>query len=536
MSLQLFNNNLNSLSIFGVISDSQEKAIRQAFKKDIQHAIEYIKKHSIGDYLIEVKTLNNDIAYIASSGFSGAYLVHKNDSYFYCKNLSDVSKLIPYSHFDDKWIASIIGLLQEGLVMPNKDIYKIDALDVLYITNGHLNSFNIMASVYDSSERESSSQGIFPLLVQSIEEHANYGDITVMLSGGVDSTLISLAVEECGYKARFVNTLRSASLDNNPLKAQEVARQFNWALETINDDSFFQKESQDFFFKQMSQNLINPMNPHWDVDSVNGVILSGQNADSIIGLDINKAGYFNVFLKQPKLYSKLMARQVIGLDYPRFQKLYNKALGIVLKEHGNNMGDTYLALKSNKFKLDNDILKDYDYLQALTTRSGSLYSDRAKIEMASHYFYRTYALRLLSSQLNQYGSKTMLPFQSSPYLYFYANQTRKLKELLNPKWREASEISKRLGSDYYSFVSKLDSINPNQNYALKVFSLKHQLEELEHEGFLTNLVHKFDIKNDRVIRYLRDRLLDIQNKNKSHSLNKDDLTFSYKLLNLYLLK
>lgn len=512
--------------------------INDNFDKGLTSLIEYLQRYSIGDYIVKLES-HQTTAYIASSGFSGAYLVKHEEKFVYCKNLSDVSIYKPYNQFNLNWVISTLTVskvIPEGLFTPHNDVYNIDSLDFILINNGKLFLSNIASSLYEKSTPDSYPKDVLTALQESLEEHFKYGNTTIMLSGGVDSTLIGLAATELGYKPRFVNTYRSATSDNNPKKAKEVAKKFNWDLETIKDDSFFNNESQSHLSNIMSENIINPMNPHWDVDGQDGVVLSGQNADSIIGMDITKATDRTSFLKRPKGFIASVARDAIALDDSILQSLYNTALGVTGISGAHYLGDKFIDLNSGNKKLNELFSAKYDPTQALFSRTGKLSTNRAKVEMFAHYSYRTWALRLISSSANKYGSKTMLPYQSSPYLSYYANQKRRLKELNNPKWREASILSIRLGRDYYSFLSEIDEIKPSDNYALKRFSLQGALLLLKEQGFTDKLIQKFGIVDEHVESYIEKLVSTILIKDKENNLDRGDLSLGFRLLNLYLLR
>ena len=528
----------DKISIEGLCSDDQKAQINANFSKGLTNLIEYLQRHSIGDYIVKLESHQNK-AYIASSGFSGAYLVKHKEEFIYCKNISDVSIYKPYHQFNLNWIISTLTIskvVPEGLFNPHDDVYNIDSLDLILIENGRLTLSNIASPLYEKNAPDSYPKDVLAALKESIEEHFKYGDITIMLSGGVDSTLIGLAATELGYEPRFVNTYRSATSDNNPKKAKEVAKRFNWNLETVKDDSFFSNESQDYLLRIMSENVINPMNPHWDVNGQDGVILSGQNADSIIGMDISKAADRASLLKHPKSFITSLAKDAIALDDSILQSLYNRLLGVTGISMAHDLGDKFIDLKSGNKKLNELFLAQYNPIQALSSRTGELSTNRAKIEMFAHYSYRTWALRLISSSVNRYGSKTMLPYQSSPYISYYANQKRRLKELNNPKWREAGVLSSRLGRDYYSFLSEIDEIKPSDNYALKRFKLQGALLTLKEQGFTDKLIQKFGIIDEKVESYIEKSVSAILIKDKENTLDRVDLNFGFRLLNLYLLR
>lgn len=536
--MALNNFKFETISIEGVISKEQKKVIYTHYESDLNNLIHYLQRHSIGDYIIKLQS-SQKIVYIASSGFSGAYLVHNEGEYVYCKNLSEVSLYKPYNQFDTNWIVStltISKIVPEGLFTPHKDVYNIDALDLILIDGNTLHISNILSPMYNDDVSIGNPKDAFLALTESVEEHFKYGDITLMLSGGVDSTLIGLAATELGYKPRFVNTYRSATADNNPEKALEVAKKFNWDLETVRDDSFFNDESQDYLLQMMSKNIINPMNPHWDVDGKEGVILSGQNADSIIGMDITKASDRSNFLKHPKSFAYSLAKDAIALDDSLLQSIYNKALGLVGISKADNLGDKFIDLKSGNKKFFELFSTKYDPNYALLSRTGELTSNRAKIEMFAHYSYRTWALRLISNSNNRFSSKTMLPYQSAPYLSFYANEKRHIKELNNPKWRESGILSSYLGRDYYSFLSEIDEISPSNNYALKKFKLKGALLLIKEEGFADSFIQKFGLDEENIKSYIRALVSNILMKDKENILDRNDLNLGFRLVNLYVLQ
>lgn len=520
----------NSISLKGNLSVNQKAQLNLNFTLGIRELLLYIKNHSIGDYLVILEG-PDAIAYIASSGFSGGYIFKGPKDIRFFKNLSDLTLKIPYKDFDTEFILnSISGNIPISLLPPSPNVILIDSFDFIIKINNTIESFNLQVEMYGEESAQVREIDTSIILEKYIEELCRKDNVTVMLSGGVDSTLIGLAASECGYNPRFVNVKRSATTDNSPGKARLIAKTLGWNLECATDADFYGRASQDHLQNVMTSNLIDAMNPHWDVDAGDGIILSGQNADAIIGLDMHK--FSEISEKSFKQNMKNIIKNAMFVDTDFMQVAFRLLYTLLPFKSYATLADRYMHSYVSHSKVISTANGEKHIKDCLFARSGRINNDRALLEMVNHYFYRIIALGRISKVRNRFGSLTLLPYHSAPFINLCAARHRGFREIINPKWRELELLSKHLGKDYYDIIKQSQRISVSENYELRNFSLEGILEELKYSDFADNIIEKFEL-NRFGAHYISTTVKNICLKN--HNLTRKDLEKAFKLLNLMLL-
>ncbi len=532
----------SSCFVTGTVSRVRLKDIERAF---LTSGIEGIHQeetlNSCGDYLVHGHV--KGVRFVsASTGFSGGYLVEVLGEYFFCKTLSDVASYIAFTEFDDLFVwNTVFSGLPFGCVPPNAGVHYFDSGDFFQFSESGIQKNNFVSDMYATQSANGSRRNPIESLVRSVDEHFQIApDAAIMLSGGIDSTLIGVAAMECGLRPRFINLKRSATQDNNPKKADAVAELFGWELEKVGSDNFYDERFQGELAKKMEINLINPMNPHWDVDVGNSLVLSGQNADAIIGLDMSKlsAAFENgVGVREVKSLLKSLVKNSLFCDFP-FIDLVTKVASKVVPKIEPSVFYTLLFLLTDRKSLKRLGLDENFVVSSILNRmshqqtKSNLASKRMLLEQFNHFSYRCFALRNLSSLTNTYGSKTMLPYQSSSFLAFYANQSRSIKEMINPKWREVSAVNRAMKRSYYRFIKNIEHIEPNENYGIKTFRAEGLASEVLSSSFITELIDKFDIRSTAIAEDLERAQRNLITKSESKSLSRSDLARAFSFVNL----
>ena len=143
---------------------------------------------------------------------------------------------------------------------------------------------------YTNRYKTTDDDTLYERVIEIIEKLYVKNETSLMLSGGLDSTILGCAIEELGYRPRTYAHYYSASGENNPILANEVARKMNWEYKVVESKkTLLNGNDLEYIYKLMRDDYINPMNPHWISNPYKSkYVLSGQNADAIIGIDMGK--------------------------------------------------------------------------------------------------------------------------------------------------------------------------------------------------------------------------------------------------------
>ena len=461
--------------------------------------------------------------FIASSGFSGGYI--DSVRVLYEKNISD---LMTYNGkpSQDFVFNKIFSLIPEGFLNPFPDVSLIDSGDVIEINKAGVVVFNyLIDGIYKKSPFSTS----YSALINTLECYTkNFNSISLMYSGGIDSSLILLGLEEIGADFDLITFERSQTNDNNSKKSTLMAKRFGHTPRIIDKNAFSRDVNKNYITDLMRKDFINPMNPHYDATNVGDILLSGQNADAVIGLDMvklnDKASWFKTKIRlRQEILNMWQTDGFLNIN------LLSKILGLFEK----NYLKTRYCKKNPYFNFDPDKLLslrtglDFNSISNL----GLKRKTRLQLETFNHFSYRAWALRMLSHFPNEGKVNTYLPYNSAPFINYYNSKSRFLKDSYKPKWRESEVISKKMGENYYNVISGLDKFDKQSDHQTENFSLSGLAGTFD-KCIASRLLEKYNIKN---ILYISEILEDTEllfKKIKSNQLSASDLSRVYKYINL----
>ena len=466
--------------VYGKCLNRSEVDLSNHAKTNFKGFIDYESKYSVGDYLVHIIQENVD-QFIASSGFSGGYIdpVRK----CYQKNISDLMsyKGIPSQDFV---FNKIFSILPEGFISPFTEVCLIDSGDVIEVNSSGVVVFNyLIDGIYKPSPFSTS----YSALINTLECYTkNFNEISLMYSGGIDSSLLLLGLEDIGANFDLITFERSQSNDNNSRKSALMSKKFGYTTRVIDQKVFSEDANKNHLTELMKKDFINPMNPHYDATEVGDILLSGQNADAVIGLDMEKLDHKSSWFKT-KRRLKQEVHSLWQTDSFLNTKLLNKGLHLFGKDyikdrHGKD--SPYLSFNSDKL-LSLRTGLNHDSISSLDSK----YKNRFQLETFNHFSYRSWALRMLSHFPNSVGVSTCLPYNSAPFMSFYSSKTRSLKDSYKPKWRESDVLSKRMGEDYYKLIGSLDNLEDGSDHQATNFSLSGLAGDFD-KGIASRLLEK----------------------------------------------
>lgn len=382
-----------------------------------------------------------------------------------------------------------------------------------------------------------------------LEKH---DDATLMFSGGLDSILLGMAIEDSGFKPKTYTYWRSASGDNNPLKAKFFADKFNWEHCIVKDEEFLLSgAASEHVFSLMKNDLINPKNPHWGKTPYeSSYSFSGQNADAAAVLSMSKRTVFDLnrgikgALMPYLLFMKNLLYTDTALNNPIFTStLYNTA---------------FFASENWKFKKDSLIEgmaaygmpfrnpKSYTHKQAIHQLINAFkkltgnrkYTNKDLADLFSLNSYMATSLSFIQKYNNFESRKTLLPFNSGPVVSHFFAKKRGVKDAWAAKYEFATEVSKRLKQPYDKLVKEVPQIQHSKNF-------KH-ISGIEPCDIMKDFYGKYSNNNPKLLNYaknwsdesiqiLEKHINDILEKIKSGKMNNKESTEIYRLINIELL-
>lgn len=491
-------------------------------KTNFKDFIDYEAKYSVGDYLVHIIQENVD-QFIASSSFSGGYIDPVKKCYQ--KNVSDLMsyKGMPSQDFV---FNKIFSILPEGFISPFTDICLIDSGDVIEInSSGVVVSNYLIDGIYQPSPFSTS----YSALINTLECYTkNFNEISLMYSGGIDSSLLLLGLEDIGANFDLITFERSQTTDNNLSKSTLIAKKFGYTTRTIDQKVFSEDVNKNHLIELMKKDFINPLNPHYDATEVGDILLSGQNADAVIGLDMVKLNDKASWLRT----KARLKHEVLNLwqtDSFLNIKLLNKGLNLFGQDFLNmkyGKDNPYFTFNSNELLslrtgLDHDSIHNLD----------SKHKTRLQLESFNHFSYRSWALRMLSHFPNSEGASTHLPYNSAPFISFYNSKTRLLKDSYKPKWRESEVLSKRMGEDYYKVIGSLDNLEKPSDHQAINFSLSGLASDFD-KGIASRLLDKYNINNNLYASKIINDVETLLQKIKADQVSTTDISRIYKYINL----
>ncbi|WP_321307515.1 hypothetical protein [Marinifilum fragile] len=556
MSIGLSDGLLKDTVVFGEpFHKSVSELINSAEEsEDIDSFLEEELKTSIGDYCI-IFNKNAKKYLVTSVGFSGAFFSISKKDFFLSKHLKHAINQQSELAFNEEILLHYLkcknSRLTSHLVSIFNDINVLGPAQCCAISfNGKL-SFDV--SSYQKLVDVNSNEEVFNIITDTISKILEKcDDSSLMFSGGIDSLLIGMAIEASGYKPKTFTYWRSASGDNNPLKAKAFANKLNWEHMIVEDEEELPSgKVLEHLRSLMSLDLINPKNPHWGKDPYNSsYTFSGQNADSMSVLNISKRRIYDFDNKIKKmvmpylLFGKNLLFTDYSLNHPSIvSNIFNTGLFYQKKWrfHADNFIEG-LAAYGIPFK-------NIDYFE----RSGAIgqlknsfldltknrsYNNKDLAELYLLHTYMATSLSNIQKNENFQNRKTLLPFNSGPIISYFFNKKRGIYDAWSAKHELSKIVSNRLNESYDKSVLKVQHIQKDKNFKfknniepcdlMKEFNYKRQTNRLNIFSYTKNWSHESLIELENYISM-------IGNKIDGGKLSNEETSLIYRIVNVELL-
>jgi hypothetical protein len=518
---------------------------------DINLFLRNESQKSIGDYCL-IFPKNEYLHIITSTGFSGAYYHSNDDDFIISKELKPAIQHEKHLSLKEDYLLYFLTCKHSRFTTHLTSVFNnIKVLGPSQYLKCKLNCpQDIDVRIYQKDYDVPPVASFFDVISEVIYRIvSNHRDVSLMLSGGIDSLILGIILEECGIEPKTFTYWRSASGDNNPFKAQTFAKHLKWKNKVIAEEKFLPSgKVSEHIFGLMQKDFINPKNPHWgETPYSSKFTLHGQNADAMAVLSISKRKVFDSpkNLKGSFLPFGLFLKNLLFTDYflnhPRFSSLiYNTA---------------FLGSKSWRFNQDALIkgiiaygipFRDIDHLstikgiEKLEVAFNRLIDDKCYLnkDLTELFYLSSYmasALSFIQKYENYEKRKTFLPFSSGPVASYFFNKTRTVKDAWNAKHELIKIVNTRLKVPYDSLIKKVPTIQESTN-----FRFIKDIEPCDIMMSIHSRLQKNDLKiytllegwSENSKNELEKHVIYVADKINSGSMTSEESTIIYRLINL----
>ena len=402
---------------------------------------------------------------------------------------------------------------------------------------------------YDYETKGSFYEKLTYSVSKILEKH---DDTSLMLSGGLDSILLGMAIEDSGIKPKSFTYWRSASGDNNPLKAQFFAKKLNWEHHIVEDDEYLPSgKASEHLFSLMKNDLINPKNPHWGKTPYESTYsLSGQNADTLAVLTMTKRKVFDL-VGGPKgalmpylFFIKNLLYTDNALNNPKLTSaIYNTAL-LPAKDWKfkkdffvEGMAAYSMPFRNPKFHSHKQAISLFSEVYKTLT-SNKKYTNKDLADLFPFNSYMASFLSFLQKYNNFENRKVLLPYTSGPVVSHFFAQKRGMKDAWSTKHEFVAEVSKRLNAPFDKLMKEVPKIQDSKNF--------RYVDNMEPCNIMKDFLGKYQDKTIKLLDYtntwsdeasqkLEEYIDYVAEKIKSGKLNSEESTKIYRLVNVELL-
>ncbi|MGQ3330856.1 hypothetical protein [Halorubrum sp. FL23] len=458
--------------IEGTLYHEPADSIRARYESDpLDQFLAFEASHSIGDYVF-VDEVSDHTRIITAPGYSGGY-VQTVSGVTAARTLSPVLDTIPNSelalsnpHVDffiehDLSHQLPISTLFDG-------VSRLPPATVLEISNGELVRFDCYAG--RGSLQSTDFSQVFDHTIQEIGEGVN-GKITLMYSGGADSTALYLALADAVGESRIDPvSFDLGAHSNSSYRAVDVGKRFGISPRVV--DVGYPPTDQtviESIEERLTEDFLNPMNPHWAFATASSgdVVLSGQNMDAMLTVDMHRPqASYQTHLFVTHTISDVVtewAQNVQHTDWYHRSRLLRHIYATLPDVLGSDFeGDPSKAglfrgllgttlpniVPSESEAINNEI----DRLAALLD-SGPDQWDRKIVNYLTYEHNASKSIQTFSLDTHFH-----LPAMWGPLMTYGIKKPRKIRDAVSPKREIFSYIRSKTGSDYrtIAFESKAE--------------------------------------------------------------------------------
>ena len=584
--------------IIGAIIDNDvynSEEIKKLFKFKFED-INFIKKiirNSIGSFYVIISQLDN-IQIICSYSSPGLFYKTKNkiiyfsntEKYFFrqCGDIKEINEEVLLNT-----VVSHQILLRPPFATIFNDISRLPGATSLTIDKKlNINlDFQLLQEIPQNNYKEPPIKECvkrFEFLIENtlklIVQFYNGKNLELFFSGGIDSSVLMLALKKTGMQFTCRHVAYNGSNSQNTIIAKKIADKLNIKIK-ISDESTRPK------FKELIAHSISgfgtinvPQQFNIETSSKsfgykdNLNIISGQNADTVYHVDTfapNSATFFPLKILRtieslPKriMYSNIFLHNSKNKFFLKFwpfklnnEKLNNNfvelltSLSVPINEHvvplsdKLNIPDTIINRILKKFKYKNVFLPVYenlkkDHLFHLNNLNGLQKNFLIKV----FRWYRTINNVAVNYHNNQLTSKLnrIIPFTDGPLTNFFFRKSLSMSEMFFVKRIIYIYFKKEIGHSYSYFCKYKFSLLLPLIFIkiLKIFNFykfknnnpefSNELNILRKMRFSKNRLLTKLVSNNQIQKYL-DNLYDIL-ENHDKKLTKEKMMMLCRLVNL----
>lgn len=534
----------------GVVFDSSESflySVMQSDSNNNENIFRYLLNNSIGDYLIfHIK--NDFITIISSPGYSGAYFYFKENCLTISKDLKIFRSFDLNYNFIDHYLCNS-QVNQHPYLTPYEGVQRLNAGEFIKIKNDKIHtSDKISLKTYLLHKYvENKSENLFSRLCEVVGQiHSKVGDASFMYSGGIDSTLIGMAIEENGFKVMPFTFQRSTTGDNNENLSVFLAKKLGWNVKIVPGNRLHpDKKLEGYINRFLSEDLLNPLNPHWGNDPHSMPnSFSGQNADAFAVINMAKRKILDLeggFFQNSQLFIRTRIKNILYVDSfinnpDHFINIFNAILKSTSVRFNKNSLIQGLFTHGHPYRSDLEGQHDKNLdsvISCFNKRIPNNINSRQRMDVFHSNCYINNCLQHIQKYPSLDNRNNILLFNTGPLISYFLSRKRTFKDAINPKYNFLDPINKRLKNDNYDkIVNSFPRLDKEDNTYLggKIEKPSSLMKEFFSSEVNLNEILLNSLK--------RNKILDSEYNHLSHSINsnkamdRESSSFAYRLINM----
>lgn len=521
--------NPHEVLIYGDSLHQTNEEVLSRYQRDgIESFLRWERRHSLGSYVL-VDRSRTRTRLISSPGYCGGYYRENGARVYVATLLREVLHREPSSILIREEMlyylvtyapTSAFGSLPCSTLFEN--VRRFGPATVLDVGLGGVERIRSFAHVAESDRPETLMTAIMEVADQYARYYRHVGEEpTVLFSGGADSLLIYLALEEIvgrgNVRAITVQTSRFESLTNGHYRAIPVAQRLGVDIEIVTGDWEADPRVNVEIRRQMGLEMINSRRPDLALSGRSDLpqlIVHGQNMDSMAGngmvnLDANDdrpilsakqlplvstdqlmLGQLRTLVSNFQFASEFYGSSELQLRMAPFMQ-HSSPLTLVDPDAGTELGLLRGLIATQRPNLVHNARKPFSRVDqiALMTEEAGLFRDLvgqsvggvALCDLARFYGYTQLALKRGCSVPLENGVNTSFYPMAGAVLSYFLGRTRTMSDAFSPK-EDVYRVIEQLSGVSYSELRGVRDAEMNEQIA----RINDQRGEDKRDTFIEN--------------------------------------------------
>ncbi|UFS67579.1 hypothetical protein LO749_15880 [Paracoccus denitrificans] len=490
--------------VFGTpIHEDVPQLVDRYLSNDLPGFLAHQARHGIGSYVL-ADFREGRLRMITGPGYCGGYVRSTSEGIIVTTLLRDVMRFSPGElHFNDFSLcyflssvpASTFGMLPLSTLF--KGVDRLPPASVLEISGGSVTVCRTYLNIAELERPASLEEAVLEVAEKYADYYRRSGlQPAVMFSGGVDSLLILLAMQQVmdpkDIRIFTVQTMRTHSKTNGHHRAYPVAQNLGLDIELIESDSLRSGGAVSAILGRMQLDMANTRAPDLafaDHPDIGTLVLHGQNMDALVNnnmlsLQSNlELGYLSNAKVSDLTTDELHLKQLTALTrnmrftdaYLRDAEFQRTTVRYFRKMTPNTIADPQAGTTSGIMRgmiatqypnLLNQPQKPFSIFSQVAEMSseatrmngylGQNATETGLVDLLRFYGYGQIAMKRGCSVPLSSGTRISYAPMSGPLVSYFLGRPRGLLEASQPKREVYALVTKLAGKSYSAMTAWKD--------------------------------------------------------------------------------